>query len=475
MTRAAWRPQAAILGAVALGVGFLLLALPYVTPGTDASYAIAWGDRLAHGDPPEFDHSLPVKHPLELLVATALSLVAGDAALELYSAVSVAAFVALLYAVFRLGRAIWSAAAGLLAAALLVVGGPLIGFAASCFPDVPFAALVVLATSLAIEDTERHWRRVLVLLALAGLLRPEAWALSVAYGAWLIYGTWPSPSPVRVNPRLVAALAVSAPVAWALFDLLVTGDPLDTVRSLGTGRAPDTSGALAAAGLYAQVRLDEVGRGIDDLIGWPVAALAAAVAAYSLWRLRGSAPERVDPVAGVSAAALVLLVTQAGLAIFGVATPVRFLVALAALACVLAVTTLAIWRSPPVGVALAVAGVVLAVTLPGNVSEIADALELHHGRHKTNSHLLDLAGATEVRAAADDCTRVVVVAAESTHASGVGPPLVALRLDRDPGTIGERAKSRLGRGEAAFLWRKPPPRQSSFKDRRGPWRFASRC
>jgi hypothetical protein len=52
-----------------------------------------------------------------------------------------------------------------------------------------------------------------VLLALAGLLRPEAWLLSLAYVAW------------RREPRLLP-LALAAPVLWALHDLVLTGNPL---------------------------------------------------------------------------------------------------------------------------------------------------------------------------------------------------------------------------------------------------------
>jgi hypothetical protein len=57
---------------------------------------------------------------------------------------------------------------------------------------------------------------------------------------------------------------------------------------LGITQGPDAGGTLAVAGIYAQVRLDALARGIGDLIGWPLAALAAGAAALSLWRLRGS-------------------------------------------------------------------------------------------------------------------------------------------------------------------------------------------
>jgi hypothetical protein len=61
---------------------------------------------------------------------------------------------------------------------------------------------------------------VLILLSLAGMLRPEAWFLSAMYWLWVVWkATW--------RERLLfTALAASGPVTWALVDALVTGDPM---------------------------------------------------------------------------------------------------------------------------------------------------------------------------------------------------------------------------------------------------------
>ena len=76
---------------------------------------------------------------------------------------------------------------------------------------------------------------VLALLALAGLLRPEAWAFSALYWLYLM-GSAGAPAarearaerPQRARGELVrlALLAAAAPLVWVLSDLLVTGDPL---------------------------------------------------------------------------------------------------------------------------------------------------------------------------------------------------------------------------------------------------------
>jgi hypothetical protein len=92
---------------------------------------------------------------------------------------------------------------------------------------------------------------VLVLLALAGLLRPEAWVFSGLYWLYLIgrletgnraapararthaqslRGTPPQPeagaSAHQLTPRQIAGLtllAVAAPLLWVLSDLAITG------------------------------------------------------------------------------------------------------------------------------------------------------------------------------------------------------------------------------------------------------------
>ena len=85
--------------------------------------------------------------------------------------------------------------------------------------DLPFLALVVGAL-LAEVDRPRERTLVPVLLMLAGLLRPEAWLIGLA---WLLYAGRGKP---RAQVLRWAALILAAPVIWALWDLVVTGDPL---------------------------------------------------------------------------------------------------------------------------------------------------------------------------------------------------------------------------------------------------------
>jgi hypothetical protein len=99
----------------------------------------------------------------------------------------------------------------------------------------PGLVLLVLGALLVVSRRPRAGAPVLALLALAGLLRPEAWAFSGLY--WLYAIGWApafvrrrrgsgGPAPVAADPRrsrreiaLLALLAAAGPLVWVLSDL----------------------------------------------------------------------------------------------------------------------------------------------------------------------------------------------------------------------------------------------------------------
>jgi hypothetical protein len=91
------------------------------------------------------------------------------------------------------------------------------------YQDVPFAALIVGAVLLEATRPRRGWP-VLAVLALAGLMRPEAWLLAGLYFVWM----WPALAPRQ--RAWMAALVALSPVLWALVDVVVTGDPLHSLH-----------------------------------------------------------------------------------------------------------------------------------------------------------------------------------------------------------------------------------------------------
>src|SRR5918994_1771703 len=132
-------------------------------------------------------------------------------------------FGALVYLTYRLGEELFNRWVGLVAA-LVVVSRPVIMRDALIgYQDLPFAALVIGAVLLEAQRSRRGLP-VLALLALAGLLRPEAWVLAGLYWLYL----WPATtSRARV---VTAALVAAAPLIWAGTDWIVTGDPLHSLH-----------------------------------------------------------------------------------------------------------------------------------------------------------------------------------------------------------------------------------------------------
>ncbi len=181
-------------------------------PGYDARYALVWGDAIRHLHAPDYGAPLsPTPHPLSNLIGAAASL-GGRSAADLLMAFSYACFAALGLAAYAVGRRSFGTVAGVALAAILLTRPLLVGEALDASVDIPFLALVLLALALELGRSRRG-APVLAVLALAGLLRPEAWLLALAYAVYL-----------RPRARLVA-LACAGPILWLLSDLITTGDP----------------------------------------------------------------------------------------------------------------------------------------------------------------------------------------------------------------------------------------------------------
>jgi hypothetical protein len=151
-------------------------------------------------------------------------------------ALALLAFGVFVWGVFLLGKESFGIAAGALAAFVVATRDPFLSQAVRAYVDIPFLALVVTAAVLEARRPKRGMP-VLVLLALAGLLRPEAWLLGGAYWLYVSRGL-----PGR-RAAALAAVAAAPPLLWALSDLIITGDPLhsltftrDTAETLGRPR-----------------------------------------------------------------------------------------------------------------------------------------------------------------------------------------------------------------------------------------------
>ena len=211
----------------------------------DTLYTLVWGRQIAQGTVPDLDVAIaPTPHPLATLGAILLAPLSSLEVDRLHGELAAAAVVGLAYValallgwvVFALGRAWFNAAAGALAAATVLTRVPVLDFGARAYVDIPYLVLV-LGALLVETRRPRCGAPVLGLLALAGLLRPEAWLFSAAYLVWLLApgvrssrrGGGPRRAAGWADAVPLVALAAAAPLLWGLHDLLLTGDPLHSL------------------------------------------------------------------------------------------------------------------------------------------------------------------------------------------------------------------------------------------------------
>jgi hypothetical protein len=201
---------------VGVAIGFFV----YPTyPVYDSYYALLWGHDLLHGHALVFDgFRYPTEHPLAIFAGALISL-AGRSGDRLWVALIFVSFLGLVAGVYRLGRLASTPLVGAVAAALLLTRFDYPFLAARGYVDIPYMALVVWAATVEARSPRRGVP-VLVLLALAGMLRPEAWFLSAMYFVWVSWhASW--------RERFVfLCVAACGPLTWALVDFLVTGNPL---------------------------------------------------------------------------------------------------------------------------------------------------------------------------------------------------------------------------------------------------------
>jgi Dolichyl-phosphate-mannose-protein mannosyltransferase len=268
----------AVLCAVAL---FGYFAFP-TYPTYDSFYELLWGRDLLHLHLPDFQvYRGPTEHPLAIAFGMFCSIFGqGGARLMVFG--SIASFVALVAGVYRLARLCFGPVVGIFAALLMLSRFYDENLAAQGYLDLSYVALIVWAVALEVEKPRRG-TLVFVLLAAAGLLRPDAWVLGGVYWLWCAWPRSPAggDAPAIDNRRrlLYLGLALLAPVVWVCVDAVVTGNPLYSLQSTSglaeeLGRSQGLSGVVASVWTFG-VRIDKLPVMLGILVGAPVAVWLA--------------------------------------------------------------------------------------------------------------------------------------------------------------------------------------------------------
>ncbi len=355
------------------GVSAVLLALfPVGFPNYDTIYALVWGRELAQGMSPDVGAALPpTPHPLTELIGLVTTPL-GDGAITVTMVLAYASLGLIGFFVYRLGAIWFDRWVGAAAAAIVLTRAPFLSNGLRAYIDLPYIALCLAALLVEAKRPRAGWP-VLALLALAGLLRPEAWLFAIAYLLYLAIDPEKlsdhSPDPARasaisasegstrapleradtrsagiIRPALVRtrgalvlppahliALALAGPVLWILFDTITQGNPLyswtgtkETVETLERQTGP------VDLVLYGPRRLGEV-------LQWPgmVGAAGGVVLGLAFLRRRS--------ILGVVAAGLALL-AFALLACGGLAILPRYTMLAAAILAIFAALALLGWR-----------------------------------------------------------------------------------------------------------------------------------
>ena len=326
-------------------------------PDYDATFALIWGRDIAHGVAP--DYTIPYRpagHPLTTFagfVADPLGRAGAAEFLRWVALLGAGAFVA---SVFRLGQALFGTAAGALAAVLLFTRAPLWGFAELGFMDAWAAAFVTWAALLEVR-VPRRGAPVLVLLAFAGLIRPEVWLFAAIYWVWLALGS-------RSRALRLLPVAALGPLIWISWDLATTQSFLGSVAT-GTGLPV----AMSSGGHGFGRAPGSLTRYLGGFVRPP--ELVAAVAGLVMLVLAGWRRAAVPVALGaVNVAAFVIVAERNG------PLEQRYLLLAAAVLLVLGAYAIAAGTPRVVGLLLALACLAYAPVDIGRIVDLRDRVQL---------------------------------------------------------------------------------------------------
>ena len=173
----------------------------------------------------------------------------------------------------------------------------------------------------------RHWTA-FILLAIEGLMRPEAWPFLLLFGGWLV---WRERSARSI--AIVALALIAQPVAWFVPPWISTGQPFEAAS-----HAASYNGHLGSDPFTTVIGR---GRQLQPLPMLVLGVIAVLLAGWgsreqlrSIWRERRPAP--VPPELVIGALVVAWWVVVVGMTLDGYPGLQRFFLPAAALTCALA-------------------------------------------------------------------------------------------------------------------------------------------
>ncbi len=380
-------------------------------PNYDTYYALIWGNEMLSGQLPDYlVYKTPTPHPI-FNVYTALLSPLGSAAIPVLTYLSIAMYTGLLYGVYRLVKQQVGTLVAFVTVLVLLTRTDLLAFSLRSMLDIPFLLLIVWAAVLE-PAKPRRGLAPLVLLSIAGLLRPEAWLMAGLYWLWLAWGfVRPKDSLPGRRPGLPAlagygVLVFSALIIWLLWDWIVTGDALYSVNSTSE----------VAKAVNRQKSLPEAILALPGFIGGSEkvvnAASGAAGFALAFWVYR----KHMLMLAALVAVGITtyLLISLAGLSVIP-----RYLVVPSLVMCFGVAFSLVGWErlSGParkVGIALALLTIALMVFRSPDYLRQARGLNTSTDQISISySRVVDIISSPRVRAEIEQCRPIIAFTHES--------------------------------------------------------------
>jgi hypothetical protein len=380
-------------------------------PNYDTYYALIWGDEMAHLRLPDYAvFKTPTPHPLFNLYTALLSPLGGTA-IPLLTILSLAMYTGLLWGVHRLVKQQVGTLVGFFTVLVLLTRTDLMAFAFRSMLDIPFLLMVVWAAVLEVQKPRRGLSP-LVLIALAGLLRPEAWLMAGLYWLWLAWG-WVRPGDdlPGERPSLGALvgyglLVIAAPVIWLAWDWVVTGDALYSIHSTSeVAKEVNRRKSLPEAMLALPGFIGGSEQWVNAVSG--VAGFALALHAYRRHMLM------LAVLAGVG------VITYLLIAVAGLSVIPRYLVVPSLVMCFGVAFSLVGWErlagTPRrIGIWLAVLTLLLMVVrVPAYIDELRGLNTSTDQISVSYSRVVDIVNKPKVRAAIERCRPVNAFTHES--------------------------------------------------------------